>query len=349
MSYRSGQSRNILYSKTSIRSCLQSRLSRCFAQSADMIPSYDTIQKDLFFALYQKHHAGDWAGQLSKFDSSSGALIPVPDHLVPEAMIEWGQIPTQLEVLSSEKLEPVGSTTMEWQLQRATITVLPLVGCACLETLKSKETIPFIVPSSYKFPFPDIVHLPPRKSYATFFSDGSLFVAHQKEERRASYPNRYDICVSVPTEKASNFEHRVRIHFEVDLGNQGGRIIRTPICIIKERRISETSSDGNIADRDGLDSQTVATLVGIDAINRPFSQENITNPFPSEIKQQPRMMCASSRDLLLPGNVMIRYGNHTGGKASMGEVILEVAVSSNSNNSPDEAKRCVAVFPFIEP
>lgn len=309
-----------------------------------MIPSNDTIQKDLFFALYQKHHAGDWAGHLSKFDSSSGALIPVPDHLVPEAMIEWGQIPTQLEVLSSEKLEPAGSTIIEWQLQRTTITVLPLVGCACLETLKSKQTIPFVVPSSYKFLFPDVVHLPRRMSSATFFSDGALFVAHQKEERGASHSRRVDICVSVPTEKGSDYEHRVRIYFEVDLGNQGGSIIRKPICIIKERRISETSSDGSIGD--GLDSQTVASLVGIDAINRPFSQRNITNPFSSEIRQQPRMMCASSNGLLLPGNVMIRYGNYTGGKTSMGEVILEVAVSSNGNNSPDEAKRCVVVFPY---
>jgi hypothetical protein len=325
-----------------------SRLLRCLAQISDAIPSNGMIQKDLFFTFYQKHHSGDWAGQLSKFDSSSGALIPVPDHLVPEAMIEWGQIPTQLEVLSSEKLEPSDFTKNEWQLQRTTITVLPLVGCACLETLKSKELISFAVPSSNE-PFSDIVHLPRWKSSAIFFSDGAMFVAHQKDERRASHPNRFEICVSVPTEKSSGYEHRVRIYFEADLGNQGGKIIQTPVYIIKERRISETSSDGSFADGDGLDSQTVAHLVGIDTVNKPFSQQNLTNVFSSEIKQQPRMMCDSSKDLLLPGNVMIRYGNYTGGKTNMGgEVLLEVAVSSDNSTSPDEARRCVVVFPSTQ-
>jgi hypothetical protein len=176
-----------------------------------------------------------------------------------------------------------------------------------------------------------------------------MFVAHQKGERRASHPNRFEICVSVPTEKSSDYEHRVRIYFEVDLGNEGVHIIRTPVCIIKERRISETSSDGSIADGDGLDSQTVAHLVGIDTVNKPFSQGNLTNVFSAEITQQPRMMCASSKDLLLPGNVMIRCGNYTGGKTNMGEVLLEVAVSSDCNTSPDEARRCVVVFPSTQP
>jgi hypothetical protein len=61
------------------------------------------------------------------------------------------------------------------------------------------------------------------------------------------------------------------------------------------------------------------------------------------------MMCDSSKDLLLPGNVMIRCGNYTGGKTNMGgEVLLEVAVSSDNSTSPDEARRCVVVFPSMQ-
>lgn len=98
---------------------------------------------------------GDYAGLSATFSSSSsdinkvgvGELIPVPEHLVPESMIEWGDIPTYLEVLSSEDIitlnhdlnddEEKGQKIME----RTVITVLPEVGCGIdnLETTKKVE------------------------------------------------------------------------------------------------------------------------------------------------------------------------------------------------------------------
>eukprot|EP01083_Nonionella_stella_P222377 793624_1 len=47
---------------------------------------------------------GDYAGHSATFSSIDGALIPVPNHYVPEAMVEWGQVPNGLESIVSEDL-----------------------------------------------------------------------------------------------------------------------------------------------------------------------------------------------------------------------------------------------------
>ena len=38
---------------------------------------------------------GDWAGLSATFDPASGALVPVPEHLVPASMVEWGDVPSR--------------------------------------------------------------------------------------------------------------------------------------------------------------------------------------------------------------------------------------------------------------
>jgi len=109
---------------------------------------------------------GDFAGYSATFSpkpsssSSSGGgiakLVPVPEHLVPESMIEWGDIPSSLETLASEDWiiaaendndEDDGehtntpSPSVKQDLERTTITVLPEVGCGIdnLEVTKRSE------------------------------------------------------------------------------------------------------------------------------------------------------------------------------------------------------------------
>lgn len=96
---------------------------------------------------------GDYVGLSATFSSSSsdiknggvGELIPVPEHLVPESMIEWGDIPTCLEVLSSEDIITLGHDPNNDEkgqiMERTVITVLPEVGCGIdnLETTKKVE------------------------------------------------------------------------------------------------------------------------------------------------------------------------------------------------------------------
>jgi len=72
---------------------------------------------------------GDYAGLSATFSSKTGELVPVPEHLVPESMIEWGEIPSSLETLSSEDWIGDGDTDSAKELERTTISVLPEVGC----------------------------------------------------------------------------------------------------------------------------------------------------------------------------------------------------------------------------
>ncbi len=96
---------------------------------------------------------GDYAGLSATFSSSGdinnggvGELIPVPEHLVPESMIEWGDIPTYLEVLSSEDIITLNHDLKNDEkeqkiMERTVVTVLPEVGCGIdnLETTKKVE------------------------------------------------------------------------------------------------------------------------------------------------------------------------------------------------------------------
>ena len=71
---------------------------------------------------------GDYCGWSATFDTN-GKLIPIPEYYIPEAMLEWGQVPSSLEVVTSEE-----------GTEQQTITVYPAVGCSVdnLDTKVSK-------------------------------------------------------------------------------------------------------------------------------------------------------------------------------------------------------------------
>ena len=88
---------------------------------------------------------GDYAGLLATFSSKTGELISVPEHLVPASMLEWGDIPSSLEILTSE--DWLSSSNDDCndakEMERTTITVLPEVGCGIdnLEVIKKIEKL----------------------------------------------------------------------------------------------------------------------------------------------------------------------------------------------------------------
>ena len=54
-------------------------------------PSSD--RGDISVKIMKELYCGDWAGHLASFSCKTGKLVPVPEHLVPESMIEWGAVP----------------------------------------------------------------------------------------------------------------------------------------------------------------------------------------------------------------------------------------------------------------
>ena len=85
-------------------------------------------------------YGGDYAGHSATYNKVTGDLIPVPDYMVPESMIEWGAVPGCLEVITSEIISRDSA-----DLDRFTVSVMPEVGCGVdnLDTTKKKSTFSF--------------------------------------------------------------------------------------------------------------------------------------------------------------------------------------------------------------
>ncbi|GAX12411.1 hypothetical protein FisN_2Hh242 [Fistulifera solaris] len=75
---------------------------------------------------------GDYAGYHVTYDID-GTHISVPEFYVPQALLEWGQAPSALEVIVSENEDDT----------RHVLTVLPETGCGLdnLEVLQRRETL----------------------------------------------------------------------------------------------------------------------------------------------------------------------------------------------------------------
>ncbi|KAL3763685.1 hypothetical protein ACHAW5_004837 [Stephanodiscus triporus] len=102
-------------------------------------------------AEYSVILGGDYAGLHATFSSKCpGGLVPVPERLVPRAMLEWGDIPSCLEALTSEDWtvadtndENGGGGVSVPRMFRTVVTVLPEVGCGIdnLEVTRRSEDV----------------------------------------------------------------------------------------------------------------------------------------------------------------------------------------------------------------
>lgn len=215
------------------------------------------------------YYGGDFAGLSVTYNSQTGRLIPVPEHWVPEALVEWGQVPNSLEVLVSEDL-------LEGEImKRTTLTVLPDVGCGIdnLETQKTTERL----------------SLGQREEEPTHTTIATL-------------DSTSDDGNTITTETTFGMDDLIpkgRLRIGVTLQRDNGKnwhVSSSPVRFLIERQTNTTSSQGTRADGGGLDGRTVARLLGDDIRRFPLDQGSALS------KEED-----GTTTLGLPANVIISY------------------------------------------
>lgn len=225
-------------------------LSTAFLHSIGRSRSSIRLTRHLTFATLPSAllFGGDFAGQYATFSPSDGKVIHVPEHLVPEAMIEWGQVPSCLECLVSEDwiMEDDKPTVLE----RSTVTVLPETGCG----IDNLETSTFIT------------KLRMDEMYV-FDMDGDALkvgLLFNQEDKNIHF------IISINTEN----DHMQRCRVTIPLEETTKYNRKRPIEVIRERKTSKISSKGSAGNSGGgLYASTVMELVGKDHIHRPFSDQ----------------------------------------------------------------------------
>ena len=195
---------------------------------------------------------GDHAGLSATFSPKSGELIPVPDHLIPETMLEWGDIPSHLETLVSENETADG-------IHRTTITVLPEVGCGIdnLETTKKDQELNtddtqwqvYGVGTQKRIVTIDRVKSENELDVETVFETLDEEVTDENGDRK-KYPRR------------------IRISFSVDLKRS---VLSSNISLQIERQLSNEATHGTrwtgeAYNSGGLDARTVTNHIGKDIV-----------------------------------------------------------------------------------
>lgn len=175
---------------------------------------------------------GNYAGHKVSFCPRTGELLPLPGHYVPEALKEWGQIPTSLEVLTSEE---------EATQQRLETVVLPDTGCGIdnLETIMTKQTLQptnrLESQASQKVALGFLV-TGPSDTKSTYFE--------------AAFPHTLE-------DEVSHGSFRCRVAVAIESGSK-------PITMVIERLVEEMQEKVMIADTrgGGLDGQSVGRWLG---------------------------------------------------------------------------------------
>ena len=185
---------------------------------------------------------GDYAGLSATFNPKDGSFIPIPEHLVPESLLEWGQEPKCLEVLVSEDIK-------DDKLNRTTVTIYPAVGCALdnQETTKKTEEVEFT---------------------SHFEEDGNTVGLQYSTG---------DKDIRLETMFGLSDKHRMRVVLDLIVQSESEISIKSPMGLILERQTSSKSSGGTIADGGGLDARTVCTLLGSElSKSKTFAEEDVS-------------------------------------------------------------------------
>jgi hypothetical protein len=217
---------------------------------------------------------GDFAGLTANFQWPSGNLIGIPLHLVPKELLEWGQVPTCLEVLTSEgpadESSDSGTTRIgrssSGTTARSTVTILPSTGCAVdnMETttsnIKRFESC-LVLPAQS----------PTTNDEAWPVRAVSYWPTNHSNRRRivveATFPIGHTAGVGGTSEGLDREEdgHRIRMSVPLELGtSDGSPTVQpvSPISITCERMVLQGSGWGAMTDGGGLDGQTVSRLLG---------------------------------------------------------------------------------------
>ena len=203
------------------------------------------------------------------FCPSDGLLIPIPENLIPDALLEWGQEPKCLEILTSEDINKEEEVMM-----RSTITVLPDTGCSIdnLETTKVVDEV-------------DLV--------SQWGGDD--------ESNVVGLQYQYGASDQLRVETIFGLDQGQRMRVAIDL-NPSNHIfaIQSPMVLALERRTSSISSGGTIADGGGLDGRTVNMLLG--------GELSKSKTFADEKPLEDNFESNGIQHVSLPGGVAIAYG-----------------------------------------
>lgn len=244
---------------------------------------------------------GDYAGRSATFSSIDGKIIPVPEHFVPDSMVEWGQVPNSFECIVSEDIVQDQDDDSKDVLVRNVVNVMPEVGCGLdnLDTILDKDSTAMESFRTFTFEEDDV-------QVATSFS---------KEDK-----NRVE-CVFTMKKNNGNVKddkdtmtevERMRVLINLHENNQ----LRSPIKIFKERKTSCESTSGTIAKGGGLHSSTVASLIGKENFNKPFCDgeamdlselEGTWKSSDAEFNRDAVFWSSEeSTSFAMPGNILIR-------------------------------------------
>jgi len=283
---------------------------------------------------------GDYAGHSATFSSADGQLIPVPEHFVPQPLIEWGQIPSCLELLSSEDVAiATAGKEIGVQLERGTVSVLPEVGCGVdnLDTMRTVETLQLSTSSEST------------ASGSDGISTGQFFAFEENEDEddgdehrqvlawqtemtplREASRVKVETVFSVPAEMAASidedeveasFERRIRVYFEA-LPSE--KEISSPISIVPERRIGDVGSGAQWGVGGGLDGRTVSKLIGKDSASKP------SEPLVVGSDDEEGDLGGDEVTLSLPGNIVFRRGTTADGSWFIDLIFVLMAASEGS-------------------
>jgi hypothetical protein len=211
----------------------RSRQTVCFAESGPSL-SDSTL------------YGGDFAGLHASFSASNGALIKVPEHLVPEALLEWGAEPSAFEAIVSEDL--TSSSSNDCVLTRQIVQILPAVGCGVdnLDTMKQEVV---------------------QQIQCLRISEDSSVISFDVPLLRDSVgiitttTTTTTITLAETTFMAPG-GNRLRVEVAVEYTAGSGFMLSNPIRVNLERQISTESSRGTIADGGGLTGSKVSELLG---------------------------------------------------------------------------------------
>ncbi|KAK1744464.1 hypothetical protein QTG54_004997 [Skeletonema marinoi] len=217
---------------------------------------------------------GDHAGLSATFSSKTGELIPVPEHLVPESMIEWGEIPSYFEILVSEDLLEENEEK-KTKMERTTITVLPEVGCGIdnLETTKKVEEFNLHTNESRHVKWKDgkeqDVLVLDRKVGPSTAPDQLVYVETMFQVASEVVTDDQDAAATDNEDREQVYPRRIRVTFTID--TTSNHIIKDTITINIERLYSTTSTKGTRwsgpqHNSGGLDARSVMNTIGKDIV-----------------------------------------------------------------------------------
>ena len=199
---------------------------------------------------------GDYAGLFATFSSETGKLVSVPEHLIPESMLEWGEIPSSLETLTSEDI--ILNDDNE-TLERTTITVLPEVGCGIDNLEVTKKSTKFESESTRSYNWHHKTH--PEREVA---------IDCQRGKSSLDIETTFQVGSDIDEEddEMSSRTRRIRLSLSLDVSKQKP-VISKLINLQVERQLSTTSTQGTAwtgpkYNSGGLDMGTVVNNIGND-------------------------------------------------------------------------------------